>query len=553
MLTTEERAEWIARSAIERGQEGLNDPLYRLRWLYSILTARDEDEEMTSAKVLPFQPTEEQIEVIVAIHIRGWRRILIPKARQLGMSTVLALICLDFVVAKSGYTAALIDKRQMDADKKMFRKVRLGFKHLPEELRGELKSESDAVERLVVVDAENLDEAPSIMEGGTAYRGDTVDFLWISEWGWIQANDPRRSKEILAGSLPAAEKGIVVVETTWEGGKAGDVWPLVEEALNTPAEQAGPDTWRLMFFPWHSCGEYATTNGYEDPASTEYLDGKERELGLKFSKEQRKWYAGVSRKLKRLVRQEYPTTLDECWHAPVAGAIYGEEIDRLRSLSRTGKTFEFMRDMPIFTSWDLGMSDYTAMWLIQPHGTELLWLDWHEAEGQPASYYAGIVQKWENQYRPITRHFLPHDAGRREVGSGLSYLDTLNKLNISNVTVVPQTSDVWWGIGQLRELLARSTFHANCSVRRKTLEGSERMSGLECLEAYRKQTEAGPSGILREAPVHDGASHSSDAARTFAEGMARGLVPKSEKATRALARSFAGVRHRHKAVMNIGG
>jgi hypothetical protein len=40
-----------------------------------------------------------------------------------------------------------------------------------------------------------------------------------------------------------------------------------------------------------------------------------------------------------------------------------------------------MRDLPIFTSWDLGMTDYTSIWLVQPHGTELLWLDWREAGG----------------------------------------------------------------------------------------------------------------------------------------------------------------------------
>jgi superfamily II DNA helicase RecQ len=27
---------------------------------------------------------------------------------------------------------------------------------------------------------------------------------------------------------------------------------------------------------------------------------------------------------------QYPTTLDECWHAPVVGSIYDEELDRLR-------------------------------------------------------------------------------------------------------------------------------------------------------------------------------------------------------------------------------
>ena len=45
-----------------------------LRQAYSIL-----DRE---GNLIRFVPTEEQIEVIVAIYVRRWRRIVIPKARQ---------------------------------------------------------------------------------------------------------------------------------------------------------------------------------------------------------------------------------------------------------------------------------------------------------------------------------------------------------------------------------------------------------------------------------------------------------------------------------------
>lgn len=542
MLTPDELAEWRRRIVKKRSNPGaLDDPLWRLRWLYRIL---DRD-----GNLIDFAPTPEQIEVIVAVHLRGWRRLVIPKARQLGMSTVLVLIGIDLAVFNSGYSSALVDKRADDAEKKMREKVVIAWDNLPVRVRQKHLVQEKTSKRLGL--RYRKTGAISRYEAGINFRGGTVQFLHISEWGWIQANDPARSKEILAGSLPAAEKGIIVVETTWEGGKAGDLWPFVEEALSTPPEKAGPNTWRLLFFPWWSCAHYATRHGYVDEATAAYLLAKERETGRAFTPEQRKWYAGVSRKLKRLVRQEYPTTLDECWHAPVAGSIYGAELDRLRSLGRTGRPFEFRRDLPLFTSWDLGMSDYTSLWLVQPHGTELLWLDWHEGEGQPASHYAGVIQKWENVYKPITRHFLPHDADRREVGSGLSYLDTLARLAIANVTVVPPTTDIWWGIGLLRELLARSTFHARCSVRRRTVEGAERMSGLECLEAYRKQTEAGPSGALRESPVHDHASHSADAARTFAEALARGLVPTTERTMRALTQ-MPGV-YKVRALMNVGG
>jgi hypothetical protein len=31
------------------------------------------------------------------------------------------------------------------------------------------------------------------------------------------------------------------------------------------------------------------------------------------------------------VKREYPTTLEECFQAPVEGAIYDEQIDKLRA------------------------------------------------------------------------------------------------------------------------------------------------------------------------------------------------------------------------------
>ena len=40
----------------------------------------------------------------------------------------------------------------------------------------------------------NESESISRYEAGVSFRGGTVQFLHVSEWGWIQANDPARSK-----------------------------------------------------------------------------------------------------------------------------------------------------------------------------------------------------------------------------------------------------------------------------------------------------------------------------------------------------------------------
>ena len=62
---------------------------------------------------------------------------------------------------------------------------------------------------------------------GTKSRGGSNDLLWVSEWGPIQFEDVNRSAEIRSGALPSARHGITVVETTWKGGKGGDLWELI--------------------------------------------------------------------------------------------------------------------------------------------------------------------------------------------------------------------------------------------------------------------------------------------------------------------------------------
>ena len=104
----------------------------------------------------------------------------------------------------------------------------------------------------------------STLFAGTHARGGANSFLWISEWGYVQCEDLRRSEEILTGALPSAKDGTIVVETTWRGGRGGHLWDIVKKALETPEEQKQPDDWRVVFFPWQ-----------DDPA---YCDAEPRPL-----------------------------------------------------------------------------------------------------------------------------------------------------------------------------------------------------------------------------------------------------------------------------------
>ena len=78
-----------ARQALTRRQalEAFRDPVWRLERLYSIRT-RD-------GSVIKFAPRPQQAQIIDLIYRQGCRRIIILKARQLGFSTLLGVICAD--------------------------------------------------------------------------------------------------------------------------------------------------------------------------------------------------------------------------------------------------------------------------------------------------------------------------------------------------------------------------------------------------------------------------------------------------------------------------
>ena len=73
----------------------LSNPLWRLRSLYHIKDAAD-------GRVIPFAPRPEQQRVYDMIFKQGVRRLIILKARRLGMSTALDILLTDQMLWNAG-------------------------------------------------------------------------------------------------------------------------------------------------------------------------------------------------------------------------------------------------------------------------------------------------------------------------------------------------------------------------------------------------------------------------------------------------------------------
>lgn len=486
----------------------VSDPLLRIRTLYKVKSAK-------SGHMIPFVPTPEQEVILNAIHRDGLKKIIILKARQLGMSTVINIIMADLQIWNGGWQGTIVDEDQKAASLKLKYKVKAAFENLPMEIRSHFQIISANESEFSVRFKRAAADQTSTTFAGKNARGGTNQFLHISEWGPIQHQDPPRSEEIMTGAIPSAKEGIVAIETTWKGGKGGHLWSLTERAMTTPPEYLTAEDYTLFFFPWHADPQYRTTGDFSQiPESIhQYFDEKEAHLTAigkphTFTPEQRLWYHKVAIPKGNQRYAEYPTTLEECFLAPVPGAIYAQLIDQARAEGRI-TDFPWSREHPVHTFWDLGSPENTRVAYVQFVGREIHVIDYDTGlDLTPIQRVAHLRAKGYTYHT----HHLPHDAAARE-RSGLNFEDQMKTAGLHPLTIIPQTHNIWTGINKMTETLPRVWFHrTRCA---KLIAG---------LEAYHTKEDKTHPGHQTSTPVHDWASHDADAFRYIGEAMAAGLV-----------------------------
>lgn len=193
--------------------------------------------------------------------------------------------------------------------------------------------------------------------------------------------------------------------------------------------------------------------------------------------------------------QEFECSFD----AAVEGAYYGKILNDLPE----ERFQDFARDdlCKTFTAWDLGVGDSTAIWVAQTLGQEIRLIDFYENHGVGLDSYVRWVK--ENGYH-TAEHILPHDVEVRELGSGRSRKEILQELGLS-ITVCPRLA-VDDGIQAVRRILPNCWFHPRTK------------QGLDALRNYRRDYDE-KRQVFYDKPMHDWASHASDAFRYLAVGM----------------------------------
>ena len=203
---------------------------------------------------------------------------------------------------------------------------------------------------------------------------------------------------------------------------------------------------------------------------------------------------------KVMTPEQYEQEYECSFAAAILGAYYGREMQRLEAEGRI-RSVPYDPSLPVYTGWDLGLDDATAIWFVQVAGAEVRVIDYLETNNEALS---SIARSLLNE-RPYMygEHYLPHDAEIRELMTAKSRKETLESLGVRPVRVAPR-QNVEEGINAVRNLLPRCVFDEKKCAR-----------GIEALRNYQREWDD-KLKTFRKTPRHDWASHGADAFRYLA-------------------------------------
>ena len=190
------------------------------------------------------------------------------------------------------------------------------------------------------------------------------------------------------------------------------------------------------------------------------------------------------------------------------GAIYVRSLEKARAEKRISNDILWFKELPTYTSWDVGAPLNQKVWIWQMVGDRLNYLEALSGDDDcktPADWAARLKAK---QYA-YGSHFLPHDASTENGGL---WQEALGRSGLTGVIPVPRQNSVWDGINLGNDAFPRIHFNeAGC------------VDGLDALDAYHSKEER--DGVtIKDVPVHDWASHFSDAFSLSHQAINRGMV-----------------------------
>lgn len=476
-------------------KEALCDFHWRIRNIYYV-----KNEE---GNVVLFVPNDVQEQFIDDL----WYRNVVPKARQRGFTTLMQILMLDFCMFEENFACCLISENLELAKRTMKNKFKFAYERLPAMLRAMNPIETDNKEEIVFANGSSLYVA-------TSPRGDTLQFLHVSELGSICLKHPEKAKEISSGGFTAVDKtGIIVVESTVDSA-AGLFPDMCREAMKhrDSGKELAQSEYRLHFASWWDADKYEIDPNLIVVSTKDnaYFERMEAKIGRELSPAKRAWYvskrssdyAGDESRMK----SQFPTTLEEAFEVSSDGLWLSQQMSAMRSDGRiTDVPYDPTKPVNFF--WDLGLDDDTAIWCHQENGDYDNFIDYIEGNNQPYGYYINEINK--RNYTVWGMFWLPHDGDTRHPGAHVikTPKDMLIDLNIPDrlIDTVPRITNLVAGVNQLRDAMALYRIDKNkCDA------------GITHLDGYSKYWNS-RLGLYEDKYERNGHQHAADALRQHAQ------------------------------------
>lgn len=216
------------------------------------------------------------------------------------------------------------------------------------------------------------------------------------------------------------------------------------------------------------------------------------------------WFPSV---LHEEMKADYAVDADEADHVwggnyeiVTKGAYYAKLI---LAAEREGRITRVPYDpeYPVYTAWDLGIDDCTAIWFVQIVGLEIRVIDFYQTRN------IGLVDIARDAVKSkpyiYAEHYLPHDVDTRELSTAKTRKEQLEKIGLTPIRAGSKLP-VADGINAARNMIPKCVFDA---------EKCE--EGIDALKSYRTEEDE-QKNTNKAKPLHDWASHPADAFRELA-------------------------------------
>jgi len=231
---------------------------------------------------------------------------------------------------------------------------------------------------------------------------------------------------------------------------------------------------------------------------------------------------------------EYAQEFECDFDAAITGAYYGV---LMREAGPRILHIDHDPQFPVYTAWDIGRRDDTAIWWYQVIGSEVRVIDYHASSLKDVAYYAGQllgrrvtidfvgdeVRVGKHEYIPglerrlsyrYAQHWLPHDARAWTLAAKRSVIEQLMAA-VGNCQIAPDL-DIQDGIQAVRMMLPRTWFNSTWCE-----------DGIEALKNYQREWDE-DSKVFKKTPKHDWTSHPADAFRMLALSWRAEFKPQRE-------------------------